>query len=71
MANVKNALIYLIRDADWMDDQTKSYATEKLKKLEFIMGYPDWQIDKSFVSNYYGNVSFYLKNECKKKKYCF
>lgn len=49
----------LLSDAEWMDKETKNYAANKLKSLEIVIGYPEWQINKTFVNDYYGNVSIF------------
>lgn len=53
------ALVNLLSDAEWMDKETKNYAANKLKSLEIVIGYPEWQINKTFVNDYYGNVSLF------------
>jgi predicted metalloendopeptidase len=49
--------MHLLSEAKWMDSETKFYAINKLKNLKVIVGYPNWQMKRSFVNNYYGNVS--------------
>ncbi|XP_011498089.1 PREDICTED: endothelin-converting enzyme 1-like [Ceratosolen solmsi marchali] len=69
--NIRNSLIYFLSEAKWMDNETKFYATHKLKNLKIIVGYPNWQIKQAFVNNYYGNLhlhSNFFENVIKYKR---
>ncbi|XP_014207398.1 endothelin-converting enzyme 1-like isoform X2 [Copidosoma floridanum] len=71
MNNVRDALMDLLLNAKWMDEETKSYATNKLKSLQMVIGYPEWQVDRAFMNSYYGNVrlnSNFFENVIKFKK---
>ncbi|XP_031778134.1 endothelin-converting enzyme 1 [Nasonia vitripennis] len=54
--NIREALSDLLSNAKWMDNETKTYAINKLKHLKIVVGYPDWQRDRKLVNNYYGNL---------------
>lgn len=62
--NIREALSSLLSNAKWMDKETRTYAINKLKHLKIVVGYPDWQRDKKFVNNYYGNVSDFFLFRC-------
>ncbi|KAJ3024355.1 hypothetical protein HKX48_000030 [Thoreauomyces humboldtii] len=42
----------------WMDDSTRSAASDKLAAFVEVVGYPEWLADPATVSDYYGPVRF-------------
>jgi putative endopeptidase len=60
VANLKTAMAARIQGSDWMGDETKKAALEKLAKMDVMVGYPDKWRDYSALkidaADLYGNV---------------
>lgn len=58
VANLKVSMQEIINEAQWMDDDTKIRATEKLNKIEAVIAYPDYILDPNDqkMDNDYKNV---------------
>lgn len=46
----------VIQNTEWMDNQTKYEALKKIKFMRNNIGYPDWIMDKRFLSEFYENM---------------
>ncbi|KAK0413228.1 hypothetical protein QR680_006674 [Steinernema hermaphroditum] len=68
VANVKSGLQTLIEEADWMDNKTRANALDKAVKMDMMIAYPDWTMNKTAQKEYYKmleipqNVSFISLN---------
>ncbi|KAJ3032374.1 Endothelin-converting enzyme 2 [Rhizophlyctis rosea] len=49
---------YKITNLGWMDPPTKSAALAKLDNMVKVVGYPDWLIDTTKVSQYHSSLTF-------------
>ena len=47
----------IIEDLDWMDDETKTKAQEKLNKMGQFIGYPEEILDEEIVEGFYEGLS--------------
>ncbi|XP_054931095.1 neprilysin-1-like [Dermacentor andersoni] len=45
-----------IQKNDWMDNQTRSAAQDKLAKMDSKIGYPDWQLNVTYLEQLYKEV---------------
>jgi len=71
IANLKNAMQKRISQVDWMTDETKQKALEKLGTMNFKIGYPDKWMDyselkvgtESYVLNYLNALQFNTEDE--------
>ena len=55
----------ILRDADWMSEETKTQAKDKLDKIQVTMGYPDWLDDETELNARY--TTFDVIGKQKKK----
>uniref|UniRef100_A0A1I8AJR9 Neprilysin n=1 Tax=Steinernema glaseri TaxID=37863 RepID=A0A1I8AJR9_9BILA len=68
VVSVKGGLQNLIKAADWMDNQTRANALDKAVKMDMMIAYPDWTMNKTAMKEYYSrleipeNVSFISLN---------
>lgn len=56
----------LLNEVDWMDDETRQSAQNKLKAMSTHIGYPDELMDDTKIEEYYNNMKIdennYLKS---------
>ncbi|XP_019622889.1 PREDICTED: endothelin-converting enzyme 1-like isoform X2 [Branchiostoma belcheri] len=53
MDGIKEQMRLTLEEADWMDNQTKTMALEKLSALRRMIGYPDFIKDPAKLDKYY------------------
>lgn len=46
----------ILKDVNWMDDETKQSALNKLHSMSTHIGYPDEIMDNSKIEKYYDNL---------------
>lgn len=68
VANLKKALNYRIQNLDWMTDETRKQALEKLEGMNVKIGYPDKWEDYSSLEI---SRDSYLKNVFHARKFSF
>eukprot|EP00833_Pecoramyces_ruminatium_P017580 jgi/Orpsp1_1/1191612/evm.model.d7180000087317.1 len=51
--NVKESMINRLTKMDWLDDETRAYATEKVKAIKENIAYPDYLIDLEYMTKKY------------------
>lgn len=57
--NVKDAFGESVKDATWMDPDTKELVLEKSENLIGLIGFPDWLLNRTMLEDYYSTVSHY------------
>lgn len=64
--NIQMAFDSLVREATWMDEETKCSTLEKSHSMKSLVGFPDWILKTGELDNYYGsfmfNRKYHLKN---------
>ncbi|XP_018365608.1 PREDICTED: neprilysin-1-like [Trachymyrmex cornetzi] len=50
--DIKKEVEKLIKDSDWLNDETKDYFIEKVKYLKKYIGYPDWYKNTTIMQEY-------------------
>ena len=60
MLEIKEQFYQTLQQTDWMDNRTRENAIEKLKSMEFRIGYPDEILIDDLISKYYRDVLFLL-----------
>jgi len=59
MVKIMNlTLLAQLESNDWLDMKTKTKAVEKLKKMEFYVGYTDEIVKDDFIADYYEFLDF-------------
>ncbi|XP_075745110.1 neprilysin-like [Rhipicephalus microplus] len=59
--NVNLTFQYVVKHNTWMSEGIKRKVQERLKKINLVMGYPDWILDEAIIDRLYQFVS-YKKN---------
>ena len=60
--HIRTALYRIIKNANWMDNATKSKAILKLDRMEALVGYPDQLRNKTLIDGYFeGNINIKAK----------
>ena len=55
--NIKLEMEKQIEDSNWLDEESKTFAKDKLNSMSVFLGFPDWYKNKTAVINYYKGVS--------------
>lgn len=65
--DIQKEVEYLIKESDWMDDDTKDFVFAKLINMRKLVGYPDWYRNSTIVKRYFQGVSCvkFVKNRCR------
>lgn len=58
LENIKLSFSEFVLDIDWMDDKTKIATLEKNRKMQSLIGYPDWLYDDTEIDTYYDGVGY-------------
>jgi len=58
ISDIQKEVGNLIKESDWMDDEAKDFALEKLKNLKKFIGYPNWYKNTTIIQEYFKGVSF-------------
>ncbi|XP_031344638.1 neprilysin-2-like [Photinus pyralis] len=53
ISNIKKGFVKHVKSADWMDDDTKFHALEKLAAMSSVVGYPDELLSDKKLEDYY------------------
>lgn len=59
VSNIKSEMKLQIEKSNWLDDETKKIAIEKLESMELFVGTPDWYKNSTYVLNAYKGVIFF------------
>ncbi|XP_032679462.1 neprilysin-2-like [Odontomachus brunneus] len=51
--DIQKEVEYLIKESDWMDDDTKDFVLAKLVNMDKLIGYPDWYRNSTIVKQYF------------------
>ncbi|XP_014470512.1 PREDICTED: membrane metallo-endopeptidase-like 1 [Dinoponera quadriceps] len=51
--DIQKEVEYLIKESDWMDDDTKDFVLVKLVNMDKLVGYPDWYRNTTIVKRYF------------------
>ena len=52
IVHLKDAFYSLVREADWMDEETKLRALDKAKAIREFIGYPEWYFIHELIVKY-------------------
>ena len=58
--------LFLLRNSEWMDDETREKAIVKAMNMRRNIGYPDFMDDPALVDEIYANVRFLVHPTCSK-----
>lgn len=61
LEDIRSAFAALVKQADWMDSQTKMATLEKSKKMASVIGHPNWLFKEGEIDEYYQGVRIRLK----------
>ncbi|ORX65984.1 zincin [Anaeromyces robustus] len=53
MENIRNAMIYRIKELEWLDESTREYAIKKILNIKYILGYTDNILNTENLYNKY------------------
>ena len=51
--NLREGMISVLKEADWLEKETREYAIEKARAVTLQLGYPDWLYDDKKLDSYY------------------
>lgn len=63
MEYLRSELEASIRSAEWMDNLSKRMAIDKLKALDYMLGYPAEKMSDDQLDNYYSAVRVAIDEE--------
>lgn len=72
MADIRVAFKALVRQAKWMDEETRNHALRKLRAMGQLIGYPDFFVKSGYMEEQYRGVStirVIFKAFCNKNNY--
>lgn len=58
--DIQKEMEHLIRESNWMEENTKNSTLLKLMDMKKFIGYPEWYKDTAIMGQYFHGVS-YLK----------
>ena len=58
--NIKAVFKDVVTTLNWMDDEAKRVAAEKVDTMVELVGYPDWIKDKRALESHYSGVLYNL-----------
>ncbi|KAH9645100.1 hypothetical protein HF086_005645 [Spodoptera exigua] len=58
---LKDSLARLIKQAKWMDDNTKIATYQKIIEMKSLVGFPDWLLEEGKLDEYYGGIDIDAK----------
>ena len=61
-ANILNEFRELLGQANWMDEQSKKFATEKVNSMSSKIGYPDYILNNNFMEKFHKDVKYQNQN---------
>ncbi len=56
IVHLKSAFNLLVKESQWMDEETKIKALEKAAAMKEFVAYPDWIKNRTQLSNAYEGV---------------
>lgn len=56
LENIRESFKTLVSELIWMDKKTKIATLEKSKKMEYVIGHPEWLFDEDILNEYYQGV---------------
>jgi hypothetical protein len=57
MADIRVSFKDLVRQAKWMDEETRNHALRKLRAMGQLIGYPDFFVEPGYIEKHYRGVS--------------
>lgn len=54
---IQSAFAQLVNDLHWMDAKTKEETLEKSKRMDSLIGFPEWILNKTALEGHYSGVS--------------
>lgn len=60
--NLLNEFEIILKESDWMDDESKKKALEKVKQMDKKIGYSEDIFNETYLQVFYQNV--YYKTTC-------
>lgn len=61
--DIQKEIEYRIKEAEWMDDDTKDLVLSKLVNIGATIGYPKWFKNDTLVKRYFQGVSLQKKKD--------
>ncbi|CAD5215091.1 unnamed protein product [Bursaphelenchus xylophilus] len=55
--DLREAFRTMLKDNDWMKDETKAYALKKADEMQALIGYPDFVFNDTELDDYYGKLN--------------
>lgn len=55
--NIREAFLDILKENDWMDEQTKAIAMDKARSINERVGYPDYILNDEELDKVYAGVS--------------
>lgn len=59
---IQTAFSYLVKNSDWIDEQTKRLILQKSNVMSVNLGFPEWLLDEIELDKYYGELEFNEKS---------
>eukprot|EP00057_Strongylocentrotus_purpuratus_P003151 XP_003726040.1 PREDICTED: membrane metallo-endopeptidase-like 1 [Strongylocentrotus purpuratus] len=59
---LKRAFKEMLKENEWMDDNTREVAAEKCDAMQELVGYPDWLFDEERLNEEYEDLDFRLND---------
>lgn len=56
IGDLTEAFIGILKESDWLDEQTRSKAIDKVDNMITLLGYPDFIENPKLLDRYYENV---------------
>lgn len=60
IGHLKDAFSTLVKEAQWMDEETKARALEKAAAMKEFIAYPEWIRNKTELTKFYKGVCLLL-----------
>ena len=57
--NIQSEMESQIENSNWLDEESKKIAKDKLNNMDIFVGFPEWYKNKTAVMNYYKGVRSY------------
>jgi neprilysin len=54
--NIKDSFKDILKESDWMDEQSKKMALEKAEMIDIKIGYPDFTYNNTHLNHMYRDV---------------
>ena len=55
--SIRQEFIHILRESDWMDDESKALALDKADNIDSKVGFPEFIYNDTYLNEIYENVS--------------